>query len=150
MSPSVNAGGAAGECTAFRLRKLSRRVSQHYDAHLAGAGLRSTQFSLLGTLLRREPIMLSELADVLEMDRTTLTRNLRPLQAAGWVALGRGSDARTRTVAITDGGRAKWHEARPLWRAAQQSLHAVFGAEHVAALHGVLDTSLERFGGARR
>lgn len=133
---------AAADCTNFRLRKLSRRVGQHYDAHLAQVGLRSTQFSLLGALMRETPPTLTQLADTLEMDRTTLTRNLRPLAAAGWVELAPGADGRTRAVRITAAGRERWRLARPLWREAQRSLHAAFGEPAVARLHAALDAAL--------
>lgn len=129
-------------CTAFRLRRLSRRVSQHYDAHLARAGLRSTQFSLLGALVRRDQLALTRLADGLAMDRTTLTRNLRPLVAAGWVRMQTGEDARSRLVAITPAGRLCWEQAVPLWEEAQRTLHALLGVDDVVRLHGALDGAL--------
>lgn len=135
--PRTSAG-----CTAFRLRRLSRRVSQHYDAHLAGAGLRSTQFSLLGALVRRDGPALTRLADVLAMDRTTLTRNLRPLVVAGLVRMDTGEDARSRLVAITPAGRERWQQAYPLWEQAQHTLHEILGAEDVGRLHGALDGAL--------
>ena len=132
-------------CTCFRLRQLTRRVTQHYDSHLARAGLRVTQFSLLGMLLHTEPLTLSELAARMEMDRTTLTRNLGPLQSAGWVAVTPGKDARSRSVLITGAGRAAWDKAKPHWRQAQNELNVALGAENVSGLHGVLDDSLARF-----
>ena len=132
-------------CTCFRLRRLSRRVTQHYDSHLARAGLRVTQFSLLGMLLRADPLSLSELAARLDMDRTTLTRNLGPLQGAGWVAVAPGKDARSRAVSLTEAGRATWERAKPHWRQAQDELNAALGAAAVSELHGVLDQSLARF-----
>lgn len=129
-------------CTAFRLRRLSRRVSQHYDAHLAAVGLRSTQFSLLGSLVRRDRPPLTRLAEVLDMDRTTLTRNLRPLEAAGLVRMETGEDARSRLVAITPAGRERWESAVPLWEAAQRTLHEILGADDVLRLHDSLDGAL--------
>lgn len=81
-------------CTCFRLRKLTRRLTQHYDAYLAPTGLRLTQYSLLANLARGGPATMSALADLLEMDRTTLTRNLKPLVQSGFVAVGAGSDGR--------------------------------------------------------
>ena len=132
-------------CTCFRLRRLTRRVTQHYDSHLARAGLRVTQFSLLGMLLRADSLSLSELAARLEMDRTTLTRNLGPLQGAGWVAVTQGKDARSRAVQLTDAGRAAWNSAKPHWRQAQDELNAALGAEAVTELHTLLDDSLAHF-----
>jgi len=132
-------------CTCFRLRRLSRRVTQHYDSYLARAGLRVTQFSLLGMLLRADSLTLSELAARMEMDRTTLTRNLGPLQSAGWVQVTPGKDARSRSVRLTDSGRAAWDRAKPYWRQAQDQLNTALGITVMAELHGVLDASLTRF-----
>src|SRR5262249_59557256 len=69
-------------CTCSRLRKLTRRITQHYDAHLVAAGLRVTQYSLLANLCRGGPATMSKLAVALAMDRTTLTRHLKPLAHA--------------------------------------------------------------------
>ena len=132
-------------CTVFRLRKLTRRVTQHYDACLAPAGLRVTQYSLLSILLNNPPLTMQALAQRLEMDRTTLTRNLKPLVAARFVETAAGDDARTRVVAVTEKGRMAWNEARPLWRRAQNEVNAALGLEQVGDLHRMLDLSLERF-----
>jgi DNA-binding MarR family transcriptional regulator len=130
-------------CTCFRLRKLTRRMTQHYDARLAPAGLRLTQFSLLANL-RAGPRTMSALADRMEMDRTTLTRNLKPLADAGFVAVAPGADARSRVVTVTDRGRDTWTAARELWREAQDEVNVALGAEQVALLHATLDESLAR------
>lgn len=132
-------------CTCFRLRRLTRRVTQHYDSHLARAGLRVTQYSLLGVLLRADSLTMSELAARMEMDRTTLTRNLGPLQDAGWVEVTRGRDARSRAVRLTPAGNAVWDSAKLYWRQAQDELNSALGTQAVAVLHGLLDDTLARF-----
>jgi DNA-binding MarR family transcriptional regulator len=132
-------------CTCLRLRKLTRRVTQHYDAHLAQAGLRITQFSVLSMLEYTDSLSVSELAERLEMDRTTLSRSLGPLEAAGWVEMGPGRDARSRALRITAAGRETWARAKPHWRRAQDELNQALGLEQVAGLHGLLDDSLARF-----
>jgi DNA-binding MarR family transcriptional regulator len=76
------------------------------------------------------------------MDASTLTRNLRPLVDAGWVALEAGPDARSRLVHITGAGRAKRAEAQRRWKVAQLSLNDTLGVERVAALHALLDDAL--------
>ncbi len=131
-------------CTANKLRRLTRRVTQHYDHVLAAAGLRVTQFSLLQQLANAGPLPMSALAAHLEMDRTTLTRNLGPLVASGWVALSPGEDARVREVSIAPKGVAVLERARVLWRAAQDGINRRLGAGQVAALHALLDDSLAR------
>jgi DNA-binding MarR family transcriptional regulator len=130
-------------CTCDRLRKLARRLTQRYDAFLAPTGLRLTQFSLLAHLMRGGPATMSALAELLEMDRTTLTRNLKPLADAGLVALDSGRDARERVVSVSDQGRTVWRAAREQWRRAQDEVNRMLGVEQVVALHGVLDGSLE-------
>jgi DNA-binding MarR family transcriptional regulator len=129
-------------CTCDRLRKLTRRLTQHYDARLAPAGLRVTQFSLLAHLARGGPATMSALAELLEMDRTTLTRNLKPLVDARLVEVGPGADGRERLAGITGKGRTAWHAAREHWRRAQDEVNEVLGAEQVVVLHRLLDGSL--------
>jgi DNA-binding MarR family transcriptional regulator len=131
-------------CTNFKLRQLLRRVSQQYDAELAKAGLKTTQYSLLSHVLKLGPIRPGDLARAMTMDASTLTRNLRPLIAAGWIELAAGTDARSRQVLITDAGRARREEAKAHWRAAQEALNAALGVDRVLALHAVIDESLER------
>jgi DNA-binding MarR family transcriptional regulator len=125
-------------------------VTQHYDARLAPAGLRVTQFSLLAHLQRAGPTTISALADLLDMDRTTLTRNLTPLARSGLVTVASGADARTREVDVTGAGRAAWQRARPLWRRAQDEINRALGAERVAGLHALLDGSLSTLHAATR
>lgn len=132
----------------FRLRKLTRRVTQHYDACLAPAGLRVTQFSLLSTLAHNPPLAMQDLAQRMEMDRTTLTRNLKPLAAAGYVEGTSGTDARTRLIALTDAGRSAWNAAVPLWRRAQNDVNAALGLDAVHELHQLLDSTLAQFASA--
>ena len=92
-------------CTCFKLRKATRALSRVYDQHLAQAGLKTTQYSVLVNA-GRGALPLVELADKLGLERTTLTRNLKPLIEAGWIVLAPGADARQRIVTITAAGRA--------------------------------------------
>ena len=131
-------------CSNFKLRQLTRRVSQRYDHELAKAGLKTTQYSLLSRIARLGPVRPGELAHGMAMDASTLTRNLKPLIAAGWVVSGAGPDARSRAVAITAAGRAKRREASRHWKAAQQGFNEVLGLERVQALHALIDGALER------
>ena len=131
-------------CTNLKLRQLVRGVSRLYDAELAGAGLKTTQYSLLSHVLKLGPLRPGDLARAIRMEPSTLTRNLRPLVDAGWVTLQAGDDARSRLVAITDAGREKRQAAQRCWRAAQQKLNARLGVERVLALHRILDEAMER------
>lgn len=132
-------------CTNLKLRQLTRRVSQHYDSFTLEAGLKTTQYSLLSYIVVYSPIAPGELANHMHMEPSTLTRNLRPLIDAGWVSLEAGADARSRVVVITPEGRAKREEAKRLWKKAQESLNAMLGLEKIAALHALLDDSLQLF-----
>jgi DNA-binding MarR family transcriptional regulator len=131
-------------CTNFKTRQLGRLLSRHYDAELAKAGLKTTQYSLLTHVLRLGPLAPGELARQMGLDASTLTRNLQPMVAAGWLLQGAGADARSRTISITDEGRGKQLEARAQWKVAQRSVNSVLGMERVAALHALLDECLAR------
>jgi len=127
-------------CTNFKLRQLLRSVSRLYDAELALAGLKASQFSLLSHVLTLGPIAPSALAERMGMDASTLTRNLRPLMDKGWVLQGPGADARSRAITITPEGTAKHAEARRHWKRAQLALNARLGADQVARLHQLVDS----------
>jgi len=126
-------------CTCSRLRRLTRRLTAIYDHALAPSGLRVTQYSLLSFLQGPRTATLTALADALDLERTSLTRNLRPLVDAGWVALEPGADARSRVARLTARGAAKWAQAQPLWRAAQDEVNAKLGAAEVVKLHAQID-----------
>jgi DNA-binding MarR family transcriptional regulator len=117
----------ASECIAFGVRRASRVVTSHYDRHLAGHGLRSTQFTILNALSALEDVTINELAGQLQSDRTTLTRNLARLEQQGWVSRSRGTDRRSRHVRLTPAGRAKLEVSEPAWQAAQTSLASHLG-----------------------
>lgn len=138
--------GTPQGCTNLRLRQLMRRVSQHYDAEMARCGLKTTQYSLLSHVLKLGPVRPGDLALAMKMQPSTLTRNLRPLLDAGWVSLEPGTDGRSRSVSITESGRAKRQEAHRCWKAAQLALNEILGVERVLALHALVDESLERLG----
>ncbi len=131
-------------CTNFKLRQLVRRVTQHYDAELAKAGLKTSQFSLLSHLIKPSAMRPVDLAAEMTMDASTLTRNLKPLIAAGWVQLAAGVDGRSRLVSITDEGRAKHRVAKLQWRTAQNGINASLGVANVVALHTLIDASMEQ------
>jgi DNA-binding MarR family transcriptional regulator len=142
MAPKPAATPASLGCTCERLRRLTRRVTAMYDRELAPTGLRVTQFSLLATLRRSGAagIAITELAARMEMDRTTLTRNLRPLLDQDLAALvADPADARVRRAALSANGAAAFDAARPHWRKAQEFVNRTLGEADVAALHDWLD-----------
>ncbi|WP_295537509.1 MarR family winged helix-turn-helix transcriptional regulator [uncultured Pseudacidovorax sp.] len=140
MSTTVRPQG----CTNFKLRQLGRRVSRLYDAELAQVGLKTTQYSLLSHVLKLGPLRPVDLARAMGLTASTLTRNLQPLMAAGWITQADGPDARSRLLHITDAGREKRAEAQRRWRAAQEQLNALLGLDRVLALHALLDDTIDR------
>lgn len=113
------------------------RVSQLYDHALAPVGLSLNEYSILRRLEAAQS--LGTLASTLGMDRTTLTRNLKPLLAAGWITTQRGEDARQKWVRLSRSGRGLLLRARPHWHAAQVQLETLFGAAPTAQLHATLE-----------
>ena len=126
-------------CHCVALRRSARRVTQFYDRHLAGSGLRITQYSLLRALAAQGPTAMQALAAHLVMDRTTLTRGLRPLEREGLVRLEAGRDARTRLVGLTEAGRARLEAATPAWARAQADFEAGFGVPETRTLRDLAD-----------
>ena len=111
-------------CLCNALRQADRAVSRLYDEELRGVGLRTTQYSLLRWLRHAGEVRQRDLGALTSLDETTLTRNLRPLIDAGWVALRPGEDRREKLIRLTDAGAAKLHEARPAWERAQERLRS--------------------------
>lgn len=116
-------------CTCANLRKATRVVTQVYDAALQPTGLRATQFTVLATLSKRGDLPLTRLAEALVMDRTTLTRNLKPLVGKGFVRIDQDEDQRVRRISLTVAGKNTLNEALPNWRKAQSRLIAELGRE---------------------
>jgi DNA-binding MarR family transcriptional regulator len=140
----MNAKAAPRGCTNLKLRQLTRQVTRGYDAVVGATGLKNTQYSLLSHVVLLGPIRPSDLAARMKLDASTLTRNMQPLVAKGWLELGAGPDARSRLVSATDAGRAKRAEAQRAWKQAQLALNATLGEERVARLHALIDECLER------
>lgn len=129
-------------CTNFKIRQLGRMVTRHYDQHMAAVGLKNTQYALLSHVVKLGPIRPGDLARRLHIDASTLTRNLQPMVAQGWLVVGAGDDARSRLIEATDAGRALRAEGQRAWKAAQTALNQKLGVEQVVALHRLLDASM--------
>jgi DNA-binding MarR family transcriptional regulator len=126
-------------CNCLALRQAARHVSQFYDQFLAPRGLRTTQYSILARLQRRGAMTINALAAELVTDRTTLGRNLLPLQRDGLIAIGPGqSDRRSKEVQLTGAGAARLRSARKNWEEAQTQFEAVFGAKRAKQLRALL------------
>lgn len=126
-------------CTNLKLRQLSREVTRHYDAYVAPTGLKNTQYSLLSHVVLLGPIRPTELAARMRLDASTLTRNLQPLVAQGWLTQGPGEDQRSRLVEATEAGREKRAEGQRAWKQAQLALNTRIGPARVSALHALIE-----------
>lgn len=130
-------------CTGARVRRLTRRMTSFYELHMRPTGLKLGQYSVLKHL-SAAPQTLTQLADRLEMDRTTATRALRPLVDAGWVEAVAGDDARQRLFVLSAAGAAFRDRAEASWREAQLALEAHLGRAFVGELNDLLERALER------
>lgn len=155
MAAVTQATGAADQgratvtpqgCTNFKLRQLTRRVAQQVEPFFADAGLKPTQYSLLAHIDRLGPIQPSLLARRMGLEASTLSRNLQPLIAGGWVEQGAGGDARSRQLRLTPAGQAKRAAMKADWKRAQLALNERLGEARVAQLHALIDECLALLG----
>jgi DNA-binding MarR family transcriptional regulator len=126
-------------CACHRVRIAARAVTRAYDEALRPVGLRATQLSVLVATAADEALSITALAKLLGMDRSTLTRNLRPLEAEGLIALGNEGWRRSRMLQITKKGRTRLREAVPLWEQAQQTLRGKLGERRWNVIRNDLD-----------
>jgi DNA-binding MarR family transcriptional regulator len=127
------------ECLGFRARLLSRVITAVYDDALAEVGLKVSQFSVLNAVASREDTRPAELAKFLEMDESTLSRNVARMCARGWLRLEPGEDdRRSHQITITDMGKALLRKSYPAWQQAQSQVAHKLGPEGVAALRSVV------------
>ncbi len=133
MNARINLTSPAA-CACFNLRKAARAVTQLFDDTLQPSGLRGTQFPILAVVSLAGPETIGRLAERLVMDRTTLTRDLKPLEREGLVEIVPGEDRRTRTVTLTKRGHEALGRALPLWKKAQARIVEDLGEERLRSL----------------
>jgi DNA-binding MarR family transcriptional regulator len=114
-------------CMGTRVRRTARVVGNYYDMHLKSVGLKGTQFTLLNAIFLNPSITITQLADLLLLNRTTLNRNLKPLERQGLVRTSPGKDQRTRVLNLTQEGRNILQSALPLWLEAQSGVVETLG-----------------------
>jgi DNA-binding MarR family transcriptional regulator len=134
-------------CNCLAVRQAARHITQFYDQLLAPSGVRTTQFSILAKLRRLGPMTINALAAEMVMDRTTLGRNILPLERDGLVAVEQGSrDRRSKELRLTQVGEARFRAGMKGWLEAQRQFEKAFGAERTAdmraLLHAVAATDL--------
>ena len=130
---------APEECNCFAVRSAARHVTQLYDQFLAPARLRSTQFSILAKLKRRGPLTINAFADEMVMDRTTLGRNIQPLERDGLIRIEAApSDRRAKELHLTKTGEKRLQAGLKAWAKAQARFEAGFGNKRAAELRTLL------------
>ena len=127
------------ECNCLVVRQAARHVTQFYDRHLAPVGLRTTQFSILARLRRHGVMTINALAEEMVMDRTTLGRNILPLERDGLISIEPGrTDRRSKELRLTEAGLEKLRSAYQGWKDAQAGFATAFGKERTAGLRAIL------------
>ena len=140
---------AVENCTCFILRKATRTVTQLFDEVMQPCGLRATQFMLLAAISSMGSVAIRQLSQALVMDRTTLTRNLKPLESQKLVKIVPGEDRRTRNLTLTGKGRKTFKNALPLWRQAQSQVIERLTPKRWKELLKNLDSTVEILGHRR-
>src|SRR5262245_28054777 len=127
---------AVGEfvCACASVRRASRAVTQLYDSWLRRYGIEGPQFALLTMLNRFGETNQTTMGRRFDLEKTTLSRNLKLLNQKGWIAISQGADGRERRVTLTTAGRRRLEAARPAWRQAQDQLRAAMSADEWAAM----------------
>lgn len=118
------------KCACFNFRIATRSLTQHYDNVMKPTGILSTQFTLLVAVTLLGPITITKLAEKAVMDRTTLSRNIRPLKKMGLLRIQPGEDKREKVIEITNKGIKKLEESLPLWKKAQRRALSGVGEEN--------------------
>ena len=125
---------AVENCVCFNLRRVTRAVTQFYDSEMRRHGIRPTQGTILSSLQAKDSWNMAELSDWLGMDRTTLVRNLRPLQRDGLVQISGGGRGNRVEMAITAKGRKQIEKLTPAWKSAQSAAVKTLGQQRWSAI----------------
>jgi DNA-binding MarR family transcriptional regulator len=127
------------DCNCLAVRQAARHITQFYDHFLAPSGLRTTQFSILAKLRRLSPMTINVLAAEMVMDRTTLGRNILPLERDGLIAVEQGSrDRRSKELRVTPAGEARFRAGMTGWVQAQRQFEKAFGAKRTTDMRAIL------------
>ena len=126
-------------CFCISLRKASRRLSAIYDEALVPFGINIAQFSAIRTIKRNSPISLTDLAERLDLDRSTVGRNMKVLERMGLVAAATGKDHREAALSLTSEGHTLLEKAEPIWHDVQVEVESRLGAEQSRQLNELLE-----------
>ncbi len=133
MSDQIDTS-AARRCACANIRRTDRVITQFYDEMLAPSGLNAPQFGLLATLAEAAPVTIHRLAQIMDIDRTTLTRNLEVLTKQHLVRNEEGEDRRMHLVQLSQEGEQALRRAWPLWQEAQARIERALGPERLDVL----------------
>lgn len=122
------------QCYCTAIRTAERRITRVYDDAMAPSGITVAQFSLLRKIERNEPVSMTRLSVIMELDRSTVGRNVRVLKKLGLADIAPGEDQREASAVLTDAGREAIRVALPLWRGAQEHLEQVLGDKITVAI----------------
>lgn len=131
------------DCSSLKTRQLMRVITRLYDAELTKCGIKTTQYTLLRHVRRFERLNVTELAEKIRIDTSTLSRNLRPLVAMRAIEITQGDDQRSRRVVLTEAGQELLVQASEHWENAQAILLSKLGKPRVALLHRLVDEILD-------
>jgi DNA-binding MarR family transcriptional regulator len=132
---------APENCVCFNLRRATRAVTQFFDAEMRRHGIRPTQGTILLALNAKENWTMAELSDCLGLERTTLVRNLQPLQRDGFVTANSEGRGIRVELAITAKGRKQVEKFMPAWRASQSAVVKTLGEKRWSAILSDLETA---------
>ena len=135
---SLETQSVEGVCVGGCVRKLNRVISSIYDSALANAGLKTSQFSVLISVANRKQARPAELTKHLQLDESTLSRNVERMCARGWLRLVQDADRRSHLIEVTDKGQALIRKCLPAWQKAQAEVSRRLGADTVAELRSAL------------
>src|SRR5271163_720932 len=135
---SLDIKSVEGVCLGGCVRKLNRMVTSIYDGALANAGLKTSQFSVLVSIANRKQARPAELTQHLQMDESTLSRNVERMCAKGWLRLVREADRRSHLIEVTDKGQALIRKCLPAWQQAQAEVSRRLGTDTIAELRSAL------------
>ena len=138
------AADLATECLAMRSRLIGRTITSIYDDALRPIGVTAGQLNILAVVLRRGPISPGDVARLLNIEKSTMSRNVGRMKRNGWLAIGTGESARIQELRITKSGREILEQAGPLWREAQRHAREIVGPGGIEAIHRLADAIREQ------
>ena len=134
----------ATECLAMRSRLIGRTVTGIYDDALRPVGVTAGQLNILAVVVRRGPVSPGEVARRLNIEKSTMSRNVERMKRKGWLAIRPGASARSQELRVTELGRRILVEAEPLWREAQRRTREILGTGGTEGIHRLADTIRDR------